>query len=135
MEKLNCKSLMIGDWVYRHDCYSKVKEIKETGIIGLDPLRGIISFEELEPIPLTTEILEKNGWEECNWDTDDDVQYGYDYGLFYVTWWRNVKLLSCYFEDKNAGLSYEMISELPTKHVHQLQHALRLCGIDKEIEL
>lgn len=133
---MKATELMIGDRVYRPDCYSKVKEIRENGIIGLDPFRGIIGFEELEPIPLTTEILEKNGWEKCNIDVvDDDEQYGCGYGSFYVTWWRKVKLLSCYFEDKNAGLHYEMISELPTKYVHQLQHAFRLCGIDKEIEL
>ena len=133
---MKANELMIGDRVYRPDCYSKVKEIRENGIIGLDPFRGIIGFEELKPIPLTKEILEKNGWEKCNIDVvDDDEQYGCAYGSFYVTWWRKVKLLSCYFEDKNAGLHYEMISELPTKHVHKLQHALRLCGIDKEIEL
>lgn len=34
MEKLNCKSLMIGDWVYRPDCFDQVKEIRQNGIIG-----------------------------------------------------------------------------------------------------
>lgn len=125
---MEINELMVGDWV----SYKKVC----SRIASADfDLNNRTWMQEIEPIPLTTEMLEKNGWEECNWDTDDDVQYGYDYGLFYFTWWRNVELLSCYFEDKNAGLSYEMISEMPIKYVHQLQHALRLCGIDKEIEL
>ena len=68
--------LMIGDWVYRPDCYSKVKEIRENGIIGLDHLRGIISFEELKPIPLTPEILEKNGFV---YDSEDKQDEGADY--------------------------------------------------------
>ena len=133
---MEAKDLMIGDWVYRPDCHSKVKEIRENGIIGVDPFRGIIGFKELEPIPLTTKILKKNGWEKGNIDVeDDDVQYGCAYGSFYFTWWKKVKLLSCYFNDDDAGLHYEMISELPTKYVHELQHALRLCKIDKEIIL
>ena len=131
---MKAENLMIGDWVLDGNQIAQVVLLTCDGIIGTT-FNESSNIEVVEPIPLTTEILEKNSWEECNWDTDDDVQYGYDYGLFYVTWWRNVKLLSCYFEDKNAGLSYEMISELPTKYVHQLQHALKLCGIDKEIEL
>ena len=131
---MKAENLMIGDWVLDGNQIAQVVLLTCDGIIGTT-FNESSNIEVVEPIPLTTEILEKNSWEECNWDTDDDVQYGYDYGLFYVTWWRNVKLLSCYFEDKNAGLSYEMISEMPIKYVHQLQHALRLCGIDKEIEL
>lgn len=114
--------LMIGDWVYRPDCYSKVKEIRENGIIGLDHLRGIISFEELKPIPLTPEILEKNGFV---YDSEDK--------LFEDIYPRISMLYSQYRLVENGGINYGEMSEI--KYVHQLQHALRLCGIDKEIEL
>lgn len=119
---------MVGDWVKVPSELNRYKRI----ITTFDMDSAVL----YKPIPLTVEILEKNGWEKCNIDVvDDDEQYGCAYGPFYFTWWRKVKLLSCYFDDMNAGLHYEMISELPTKYVHQLQHALKLCGIDKEIEL
>lgn len=123
MEKLNCKSLMIGDWVYRPDCYSKVKEIRGNGIIGLDHLRGIISFEELEPIPLTTEILEKYGFTEKSerrWVLSDE--YTGDEVLVLL-------------EVANA---FAMTTEGMTigfQNVYELQHLFKLCGITKEIEL
>ena len=119
---MGLSELMIGDWVYRPDCYSKVKEIRENGIIGYDHLRGIISFEELEPIPLTPEILEKNGFV---YDSEDK--------LFEDIYPRISMLYAQYRLVENGGINYGEMSEI--KYVHQLQHALRLCGIDKEIEL
>lgn len=136
---MEAKDLMIGDYVYNHRNWEcPIVEIHKNSAIVIARYYGEEEFllSDLRPIPLTQEILEKNGWEKCNIDVvDDDEQYGCAYGSFYVTWWRKVKLLSFYFEDKNAGLHYEMISELPTKYIHQLQHALKLCGIDKEIVL
>ena len=114
--------LMIGDWVYRPDCYSKVKEIRENGIIGLDHLRGIISFTELEPIPLTPEILEKNGFV---YDSKDK--------LFEDIYPRISMLYAQYRLVENGCINYGEMHEI--KYVHQLQHALRLCGKNKEIEL
>ena len=125
---MKINELMVGDWVKVPSELNRYKRIISTFDMDSSVL--------YKPIPLTTKILKKIGWEKCNIDVvDDDEQYGCAYGPFYFTWWRKVKLLSCYFDDMNAGLHYEMISELPTKYVHQLQHALKLCGIDKEIEL
>ena len=136
---MEAKDLMIGDWVnIAVEEYNNPTRIREIGSFWVKVIKDEMEYGNIlvTPIPLTAKILKKLGWEKCNIDVvDDDEQYGCAYGSFYVTWWRKVKLLSCYFEDKNAGLHYEMISELPTKHVHQLQHALKLCGIDKEIEL
>lgn len=114
---------MIGDWVYRPDCYSKVKEIRENGIIGLDHLRGIIGFEELEPIPLTPEILEKNGFvekSERRWVLSDE--YTGDEVLVLLE-------VAIGFAMATAGLA------IGFQNVHELQHLFKLCGIDKEIEL
>lgn len=122
MEKLNCKSLMIGDWVYRPDCFDQVKEIRQNGIIGLDSARGLIPFLELEPIPLIPEILEKNGFHE-KWD-------------------RDIKLMACDTITIEICNNYKLYKDgkmylrrvlAPLYYVHQLQHALRLCGITREI--
>lgn len=52
--------LKIGNKFWRHNCIDEVVEIRDNGIIGLDNLRGIISFSEIKPISLTEEILNKN---------------------------------------------------------------------------
>ena len=67
----------------------------------------------LQPIPLTPEILEKNGWFPL-----DEYRYEGDIALAKG---RN------YFRLKNTTICINS--------VHELQHALRLCGIDKEIEI
>ena len=115
---MKANELMIGDWVYRPACYDQVKEIRYTGVIGIDGMRGVIAFSELEPIPLTPEILEKNGFiKERLYCHGTPLQY-------------------CVLVDGLwIDISGENFFEGKLDYVHQLQHALRLCGIDKEIEL
>ena len=120
---MKATELMIGDWVYRPDCYDKVKEIRENGIIGRDYLRGIISFTELEPIPLTTEILKKYGFvekSERRWVLSDE--YTGDEVLILLE-------VAIGFAMATAGLA------IGIQNVNELHLLFKLCGIDKEIEL
>lgn len=126
------EQLMIGDWVYRPDCYDRVKEIRTEGIIGNDPLRGIVSISEVEPIPLTEEILRKNGWEY----NDEDAKF------FPQTWvGGGLKLRDAdgggYRIVVTSDYDDEDINDTPfiLLYVHELQHALRLRRIEKEIKL
>lgn len=133
---MKANELMVGDWVYRPDCYDKVKEFRHTGVIGIDSMRGLITFSELEPIPLTAEILEKNGFKPCIPENHLETVYAcqdvskavanelyalwpYQDGSFYL-------LLRVDGKD---------MVRIDIRYVHQLQHALRLCGIEKTIEL
>lgn len=117
---MKANELMVGDWVYRPDCYDQVKETRQNGIIGLDSLRGLIGFSEIEPIPLTTEILEKNGFEDWDgWSIYSPENTGIE-----IAWLGTIL--------KIGGECGNL--ELPAiEYVHQLQHALRLCGITREI--
>ena len=117
---MNTTELMIGDWVYRPACYDRVKEIHTEGIIGNDPLRGLISISEVEPIPLIEEILKKNGWV---WNDLPFEQCWTQYGLYLYSVGNGYRI--------NCGSNVSMIIDF----VHQLQHALKLCGIDKTIEI
>ena len=66
----------------------------------------------LEPIPLAPDIFEKNGFKDI--DKEDNCD-GYD------IYWTN-------------GDGYSInAQDLRLHYVHELQHALKLCGIDKEI--
>jgi len=130
---MEANELMIGDWVYRPDCYDKVKEIRQNGIIGLDNLRGLIGFSEIKPIPLTPEILEKNGFEKAlqisdtePFDTDEEGNKHYSYNKTFWGWYQ---------QDNIFCIPANGMGWLYIKYVHQLQHALRLCKIEKEIIL
>ena len=132
---MQAKELMIGDWVectyWKPSKRLRVAEIRrvmddETKIgVYSDEYVLIFNQREIEPIPLTTEILEKNGWVKdlyCNesYDNDECEMLSFWIGEDGKNsfWWH-------------AGL--ELV--IPINYVHELQRALKLCGIEKEIIL
>lgn len=88
-----------------------------------------VSSEEIEPIPLTSEILKKN-----------DILYRKS-SFYYII--NDDKDLECTHyiyqtvqDDWAIGVdtgAYDCSVFARIKYVHELQHALKLCGIDKEI--
>lgn len=117
---MEAKELRSGNKIWRPCCYDEVLEIRENGIIGLDSLRGLISYSEIEPIPITEEMLLKIGFDEpC------DGVYEHNYGEFEVTkeqekWWVTW----------NGGSDFWF----EIKHLHQLQNAYYLVT-GKEFEI
>lgn len=77
----------------------------------------------LQPIPLTPEILEKNGFERLG---TDYILMGYPFGL------TNPSTPDDYKDNYWLRVA---ASSVNIKYVHELQHALRLCRIEKEIIL
>ena len=120
MEKLTCKDFMVGDWIKMNNGYAKVVGLKEC-IFFSDKFETGISYSA-EPIPLTTEILEKNGFEKS---VDDDDQHN-RYTLI---------IEHTSFSLKYARSVFQWITPIDIKYVHELQHILKFCGIYKEIEL
>lgn len=59
---MKAQDLRIGNVIMRPCCIDKVVEIHKNGIIGIDRLRGLITFKELEPIIITKDILLENGF-------------------------------------------------------------------------
>ena len=118
---MKASDLMIGDWVsYKDKMPCRITAIcKDCAVVDNDTTQDWdIDYEDLRPIPLTAEVLEKNGFVFANghyWlkDDDDMMLVVVAYGLFLLNGYSNMDL----------------------RHVHELQHALRLCGIDKDIEL
>lgn len=132
MEKLSIKSLQIGDWVTGKKWREKpfqITRINDNGkfIYGKTANSTVGPFfaEELEPIPLTPEILERN-------------EFVNDSGIYC---WRVENKQITYFSKENNRpyCTYPFVNiesgcidvnELPMEYVHELQNALRLCGLN-----
>lgn len=104
---MKANELMIGDWVYYGKKPVKVLQLSE----GKD-------YKEINPIPLTSEILEKNGFVQV--------------GLMYRNPEFHITIRDVFGGDLFLSIS---VRDVQLKYVHELQHALRLCGIEKEIVL
>ena len=139
---MKANELMIGDWVIFGDEPLKVQHIYNNGYDDIvaeiveDGTNEYGEYEEIKdvpvvycsPIPLTAEILEKNGWER---DIDKEWEYNNSHILpHYCYQWekRNVKI------EMYAGLegfTISLIIGCRFYAVHELQHVLRLYGLDE----
>ena len=132
MAEIKISELSIGDWVNQkmNDGAYQVKWI-EREIVGLIKHTGTeedgsihltaVPLSFIEPIPLTPEILEKNGISKT-YESDEYAVYkgeGFNVTEYYTELWE--------FERHR--------NRLMIRNVHQLQHALRLAGVGKEIEV
>ena len=129
---------MIGDWVLVKGVPTIVYDVQESGInIEFRPFDAWVydsetSEEDISPIPLTPEILEKNGFEPIENKVVDEA-YIFDRNEFEEPdiiirrFDFNDSFVLCTVMDNTAIISIA--------YVHQLQHALLLCGIEKEIVL
>lgn len=119
--------LTIGDWVYSSfsdiPCKVQYLELLESGYgsVKTSNVDGIKDIASLYPIPLTPEILEKNGF----------TRYGQVYA--------NLQQWVGKFGDKRKSLLKNVrtgewgMNDVWINYVHELQHVLKLCGIEKEL--
>lgn len=139
---MKANELMIGDWVVYNGDVEYTDPIKIEGMdIATDMLitsdREDVGFEGVEPIPLTGEILEKNGFNRIDENTYSFRRCGGD-GEIKI---RVIDLTCGEWElyamdyDKYSDTRTSFSNEQSFLKVHELQHALKLCGIEKEIQL
>ena len=117
--KIRCKDLMVGDYIAnRNGSPTQLVAVDEdnayawTGNEERPWIFGDNEGYEPQPIEITPEILEKNGWwydVEDMW-LHDEVDFG-------IERWKGFQ---CY-----------NISQIKLYSVHQLQHTLRLCGLNE----
>ena len=141
------EELMIGDIVDIHRCecvadggqiqewdeYGKVVSITENYItvkyIGREEDYGSedVNEEDISPIPLTPEILEKNGFVKQAYDgwliSENDGRRLIEYRTDYFDGMLRIN----YAEEPFSKLTIKV------KYFHELQHALRLCGVEKRL--
>jgi hypothetical protein len=123
---MTAKELMIGDWVYNTNNRQN-EQVAEIGS-GLVMLarNDMYEYNEIEPIPLTDEILKANGFKR-----EGGASYWHEGGHHAcILYWN---------EDKTElviGSQWDdCMVKMNVRYVHELQHAFRLLGIDKEITL
>ena len=142
MEKIKISELSIGDWVnqkmndgaYQVQWIDRemVGLIKHTGTEEDGSIRlTAVLLWFIEPIPLTAEILENNGFEKGEiYEGNSSIVF--TNGNISISWFNGArwKRLRIY----NALGDTELCSAI-VRNVHQLQHALRLAGVEKEVVL
>lgn len=146
--------LMIGDWVSEShsgciDAMNDVAPYDENIQLQQDDFDlDECFFGRLSPIPLTPEILAKNGFKVMHgfgycekyptygWGYHKEVR---DYASVDVTFYNEpiagVSTLVRMETNSSKGDGVNMFHSCDCDYVHQLQHALRLAGIEKEITL
>lgn len=131
---MNSKELMIGDWAIFNGNPLKVQAIDsrdseivaENGIFCTEESRWAYTADKVEGIPLTPEILEKNGFGFVKSSDTHSVWNG---------WWiyKGLELATCCLNRDDNWPCFINIddSNIKCEYVHQLQHALRLCKLDE----
>lgn len=143
---MDCKDLMVGDWVnyWILNLNAKVFSILGNHTIGIqfvdknnkvEAMHGLIE-KVIRPIPLTSDILVKNGFEKQG----DLYQYHINAGNGYT----RIDIID--LQDGVWSYDIDVYDKFADAHkihhdddcflkLHQLQHLLRLCGIEKEITI
>lgn len=104
---MKASELMIGDWVKTDDGISKVVSLPDAWHIDVEDNDYTYDEYQVYHIPLTEEILKANELDPiicCN--------------LSMPKWFMSIR----------SGNSHV---EMSFKYVHELQHALRFCGLNE----
>lgn len=134
-EKVKIEELSVGDWV--QDILGNIcivrnifcGDLVECYVIEKGDELGIM-IDRLRPIPITAEILEKNGLMRVTEEEDYEAYCCNDFLIrrskFSCTdWWQ----VDVHYKQYVAHLSGYI------QYVHQLQHLLTINECDKKIEL
>ena len=123
---MDYRDLAFGDWIQVERGYDgHLTNERVKGVIGDEdepyPVRlfteETVSLNDIHPIPITEEILVKNGWRKEPITIDGD----------YANWHGEIPISQA--EDEYNYADIEL------RYAHQLQHLLSLCGIEKELTI
>ena len=155
---MKAEDLMIGDIVTFNDCLHdenpvviKIWQINQDGdaLVYIDDDTAIDEIaidDDIVGIPLTPEILEKNGFHINGIPNSITSVKGIDdWSDDTYVWSRQETpdermFVSVYMDDLSnffveVYCQYCHADGIHVKYVHELQHLLKLCGIEKTIEL
>lgn len=102
---MKANELMIGDWIFYGDKPVKVLQLSENS-----------KYDWVKPIPLSYEILKKNGWKDAE---------------FCCEYQDGNTSIQAHLPDMRGRINGVEIEYFQCEYVHQYQHLLRLCGLDE----
>ena len=118
-----CKELMYGDWCCdKHGFPMQITNVGDDYAYATfegnegDPWEFDDKDNQPQPIVLTPEILEKNGW----WYNLEDMWLHEEVGFF--------------IEKFNGRFQCYDINQIKLDSVHELQQALRLCKLNERAD-
>ena len=138
MEDMKANELMIGDWCCdKHKFPMQITNVGEDYAYATwegnegDPWEFDDKDDQPEPIPLTPEILKKNGFE----------MFKYDGWVHYYRIFGNSVIPFVLHSTIGGGMLSQEVDIFSTStktnrgidvnYVHEIQHALRLCGLNE----
>lgn len=113
-----------GDVVKYENNIMIIKEPREDGLFDLLwnnwIIYSYINIEDIKPIPITHEILEKNGWKKL-------------YEKFFEKNVNDIRLTIEFSENIYVAINRIFIMEI--HYIHELQHLLFGLGLKHEMEV
>lgn len=140
---LQVEELMIGDWVLTLDSTHKekvfaqvdaIEDGKHSILVTKECSNWFVDIDWIEPIPLTPEISEKNGFNVKKYSDGDyyaDIMFEDQGRRVEVEYRYGVDIDVCVIGRNNTP-PFSRI-ETQARYVHELQHIMRLCGITRKI--
>lgn len=146
---MKVSDLMIGDWLFPYNETEPRRVEHLTYQYEMSGKYDVVAFDKnpytfnytgfCKPVPITREILEKNGF-AYNRKNGALIAYAYE---SYSNQMEEISLYDVEIEYESNQLHIcdsnhpreVMLHLMECNYVHKLQHALRLCGIEKEIVL
>ena len=126
---INTKELTIGCYVKVNGKPHKVDEVFANAV-GLEKWDTLFHYSDLEPIPITKELLLKNGFEELKQGKDNYhncIAYVYGDSIHLYNQGDEWKLI---IDDEKTWVEWANI-----KYVHQLQTFCNVLGVDLKLKL
>ena len=142
---MKCSELQIGDWVDFYHPYEPEKkivtrhhvtEIFECGLVGISNHQNPVHADHIESIKITPEILERNGFNKVPQQGCSNPYYwlldvyeeGTDALLYSIKVYKTL-FRGMYISIDNYGDCEPIKFSKQIEYFHELQHALRLCGL------
>lgn len=132
---IKAEDLRIGDIVrYGKDIITILAIHANGGVCFADGKDQIyVEHVLLEPIPLTPEILEKNGWNKRHDGTSSCDIYSKGKGAFYISLEQSIYKKQEGFDLGVVDSTYRFGNKL--EYVHELQHILWVLGKDANLKI
>lgn len=132
MEVIANKKYMVGDRVIADGEKSVILELRRT-CAQVEPSFDLVEYGDIQPNPLTEEILEKNNFqrqeEERGFSEPFIVYVNDDYRMSIKIYPKGI--MDRYHHLYIGDYDDDPFISLYINYVHELQHALRLVGLDE----